>query len=164
MITSKKLYAGDKKKGMFHHSSFLAGGATLAAGRLVAELGMLKSISAYSGHYRPTDDRLESFLSFLKENGVNLSEVEIRRATDDSDSYDDGKFSSGVTVFEFSTISVPTEHEIDNEEKNLSSESSETNQQETTNNYKMTFSEVFRAQELRCLKKLYWKGSTRRRR
>ena len=27
---------------MFHHSSFLAGGATLAAGRLVAEHGILK--------------------------------------------------------------------------------------------------------------------------
>lgn len=31
-----------KKKGMFHHSSFLAGGATLAAGRLVVEHGDLK--------------------------------------------------------------------------------------------------------------------------
>lgn len=27
---------------MFHHSSFLAGGATLAAGRLVVEEGVLK--------------------------------------------------------------------------------------------------------------------------
>jgi len=31
-----------KKKGVFHHSSFLAGGATLAAGRLVVEHGILK--------------------------------------------------------------------------------------------------------------------------
>lgn len=31
-----------KKKGMFHHSSFLAGGATLAAGRLVVEDGTVK--------------------------------------------------------------------------------------------------------------------------
>lgn len=31
-----------KKKGLFHHSSFLAGGATLAAGRLEAEHGILK--------------------------------------------------------------------------------------------------------------------------
>ncbi|XVE96471.1 hypothetical protein REPUB_Repub02eG0224800 [Reevesia pubescens] len=139
MSTSKKLYAGEKEKGKFHHSSFLAGGATLAAGRLVAEQGILKSISAYSGHYRPTDDSLESFLSFLKENGVNLSEVEIRRATDDSDSYDDGKPSSATTV-EFSTSSVPTEPEIDNEEKNLSSESSETNQTETINKYQRTLS------------------------
>ncbi|XVF55678.1 hypothetical protein PTKIN_Ptkin06aG0056300 [Pterospermum kingtungense] len=140
MSTSKKLYAGEKKKGMFHHSSFLAGGATLAAGRLVAEQGILKSISAYSGHYRPTDVSLESFLSFLKENGVNLGEVEIRRATDDSDSYEDGKSSSVGTTFEHSMSSAPTEPEIDNEEKNLSSESSETNQTETKNNYRRTLS------------------------
>lgn len=31
-----------KKKGIFHHSSFLAGGATLAAGRLAVEDGVLK--------------------------------------------------------------------------------------------------------------------------
>ena len=31
-----------KKKGVFHHSSFIAGGATLAAGRLEAEDGTLK--------------------------------------------------------------------------------------------------------------------------
>lgn len=31
-----------KKKGMFHHSSFLAGGATLAAGRLETDDGVLK--------------------------------------------------------------------------------------------------------------------------
>ncbi|KAL0299059.1 UNVERIFIED_CONTAM: IQ domain-containing protein IQM3 [Sesamum radiatum] len=42
MSTSGKLYAGEKKKGRFHHSSFLAGGATLAAGRLAAERGSLK--------------------------------------------------------------------------------------------------------------------------
>jgi hypothetical protein len=31
-----------KEKGKFHHSSFLAGGATIAAGSLVAEHGFLK--------------------------------------------------------------------------------------------------------------------------
>ncbi|KAE9465563.1 hypothetical protein C3L33_02536, partial [Rhododendron williamsianum] len=77
MSTSKKLYAGQKKKGIFHHSSFLAGGATLAAGRLAAEDGTLKSISPYSGHYRPTDDSLDSFLSFLKQNGVDLDRVAV---------------------------------------------------------------------------------------
>ena len=35
---------------------------------------------------------------------------------------------------------MPTEPKIDNEEKNLSSESSETNQPETTNNYRRTLS------------------------
>ncbi|KAI3923123.1 hypothetical protein MKX01_014506 [Papaver californicum] len=91
MSTFKKIYAGEKKKGCFHHSSFLAGGTTLAAGRLVAENGELKSISAYSGHYRPTDENLNSFKDFLSENGVNLNEVQIRSSTDDYESNGDSK-------------------------------------------------------------------------
>lgn len=42
LSTSKILYVGQKNKGTFQHSSFLAGGATLSAGRLVAEEGILK--------------------------------------------------------------------------------------------------------------------------
>lgn len=42
LSTSKTLYVGKKKKGSFQHSSFLAGGATSAAGRLVVEYGVLK--------------------------------------------------------------------------------------------------------------------------
>ncbi|KAL0401512.1 UNVERIFIED_CONTAM: IQ domain-containing protein IQM3, partial [Sesamum latifolium] len=82
MSTSGKLYAGQKKKGRFHHSSFLAGGATLAAGRLAAERGSLKSISAYSGHYRPTDENLSIFLAFLQNSGVNLAEVQVTFCTE----------------------------------------------------------------------------------
>ncbi|XP_022851389.1 IQ domain-containing protein IQM2-like [Olea europaea var. sylvestris] len=47
MSTSKRLYTGEKKKGYFHHSSFLAGGTTLAAGRLVVEDGVLKVLFWY---------------------------------------------------------------------------------------------------------------------
>ncbi|XP_031372253.1 IQ domain-containing protein IQM3-like isoform X3 [Punica granatum] len=83
MSASKKLYVGEKKKGSFHHSSFLAGGATLAAGRLEAEHGKLKSVSAYSGHYRPTNENLGSFLAFLKENQVNVDEIQVLFQTDD---------------------------------------------------------------------------------
>lgn len=46
-----------------------------------------------SGHYRPTDERLDSFLSFLKDNGVNLDEVEIRKASEYAEDKDDGKLS-----------------------------------------------------------------------
>ena len=42
LSTSKTLYVGKKKKGTFQHSSFLAGGATTAAGRLVVDGGVLK--------------------------------------------------------------------------------------------------------------------------
>lgn len=58
LSTFRKLYVGKKKKGVFQHSSFLSGGATMAAGRLVAHGGVLEvhvfvfvfvfvSISAY---------------------------------------------------------------------------------------------------------------------
>lgn len=42
LSVSKILYIGMKKKGTFQHSSFLAGGAALSAGRLVAEDGIIK--------------------------------------------------------------------------------------------------------------------------
>lgn len=42
LSTLKILYVGQKNKGTFQHSSFLAGGATLSAGRLVVEEGILK--------------------------------------------------------------------------------------------------------------------------
>lgn len=42
LSTSKVLYVGQKNRGTFQHSSFLAGGVTLFAGRLAAEAGILK--------------------------------------------------------------------------------------------------------------------------
>lgn len=42
LSTTRSLYVGKKKKGVFQHSSFLSGGATTAAGRLVASHGFLE--------------------------------------------------------------------------------------------------------------------------
>ncbi|KAL4319265.1 hypothetical protein GQ457_18G002240 [Hibiscus cannabinus] len=42
LSTSRSLYVGQKKKGVFQHSSFLSGGATTAAGRLVVSQGVLE--------------------------------------------------------------------------------------------------------------------------
>lgn len=50
-----------KKKGMFHHSSFLAGGATIAAGRLEAELGILKVFFRKAGHVVNSVKRCKSY-------------------------------------------------------------------------------------------------------
>ncbi|KAL6641890.1 hypothetical protein ACP70R_020071 [Stipagrostis hirtigluma subsp. patula] len=77
MSTAKRFYAGKKEKGVFQHSSFLAGGATLAAGRFTAENGVIKTIWAYSGHYKPSVENLSNFMNFLQENGVDLTEVEV---------------------------------------------------------------------------------------
>lgn len=41
LSTTKTLYVAQKIKGRFQHSSFLAGGATLSAGRLIVDDGIL---------------------------------------------------------------------------------------------------------------------------
>lgn len=64
-----------------------------------------QSISAYSGHYRPTDDRLDSFLSFLQENGVYLNEVQIHRASEDYESSEDIRVTDKGTEAEILTQS-----------------------------------------------------------
>jgi len=77
LSTSRSLYVGQKKKGQFQHSSFLAGGATSAAGRLVAKDGVLKAIWPYSGHYLPTEENFNEFISFLQEHNVDLTNVKV---------------------------------------------------------------------------------------
>ncbi|KAF8022947.1 hypothetical protein BT93_F0459 [Corymbia citriodora subsp. variegata] len=75
LSTSKDLYVGKKSKGTFQHSSFMAGGATLSAGRLEVEDGILKAVWPHSGHYLPTEENFEAFMSFLKEKNVDLTNV-----------------------------------------------------------------------------------------
>lgn len=48
LSTTRTLYVGNKKKGVFQHSSFLSGGATTAAGRLVALDGILEVLNITS--------------------------------------------------------------------------------------------------------------------
>ncbi|MFQ6651164.1 hypothetical protein Gotur_022806 [Gossypium turneri] len=77
LSTSKILYVGVKKKGTFQHSSFLAGGATIAAGILVVDNGILKAVWPHSGHYRPLEENFNDFISFLRENNVDLNNVKM---------------------------------------------------------------------------------------
>ncbi|CAG7882492.1 unnamed protein product [Brassica rapa] len=83
LSTSKVLYIGKKKKGVFQHSSFLAGGATVAAGRLVVENGVLKAVWPHSGHYQPTEENFLDFLSFLEENNVDITDVKMSPTDED---------------------------------------------------------------------------------
>ncbi|XP_042509386.1 IQ domain-containing protein IQM1-like [Macadamia integrifolia] len=87
LSTARALYVGQKKKGVFQHSSFLAGAATTAAGRLVAHDGILEAIWPYSGHYHPTEENFKEFISFLQENQVDLTNVKRFAIDDDSSSY-----------------------------------------------------------------------------
>ncbi|KAG1330180.1 IQ domain-containing protein IQM1 [Cocos nucifera] len=86
LSTYRALYVGQKKKGSFQHSSFLAGGATTAAGRLVVTQGVLKVIWPYSGHYLPTEENFKEFIRFLRENNVDLTDVKRCSIEKDDDS------------------------------------------------------------------------------
>ncbi|KAJ7971387.1 IQ domain-containing protein [Quillaja saponaria] len=85
LSTSKTVYVGQKNKGTFQHSSFLAGGATLSAGRLVVHDGILKAVWPHSGHYLPTEENFEEFMSFLKEHKVDLSNVKKSPSEDEDE-------------------------------------------------------------------------------
>ncbi|KAI4987511.1 hypothetical protein ZWY2020_020311 [Hordeum vulgare] len=76
LSTTKILYIGSKSKGTFQHSSFLAGGATSAAGRLVFANGILKSQEGEIEYVEGDDiemgdmDGMEDFEGFGDEDGV----------------------------------------------------------------------------------------------
>ncbi|PQP97359.1 IQ domain-containing protein IQM4-like [Prunus yedoensis var. nudiflora] len=80
---SRNLYVGEKKKGLFQHSSFVSGGATIASGRLVACNGVLEAVWCYSGHYRPTEESLLEFISFLEEHQMDMTDVKTCPIDDD---------------------------------------------------------------------------------
>ncbi|KAF5772812.1 hypothetical protein HanXRQr2_Chr13g0581611 [Helianthus annuus] len=75
LSTSNILYVGKKHKGKFQHSSFLAGGATLSAGQLVVTDGILKAVWPHSGHYLPTDENFDAFMSFLEQHQINVQTI-----------------------------------------------------------------------------------------
>ncbi|KAI4368579.1 hypothetical protein MLD38_017123 [Melastoma candidum] len=85
LSTSKVMYVGKKKKGSFQHSSFLAGGAASAAGRLIVNKGVVQAVWPHSGHYRPTEENFKDFLSFLRDNDVDLSDVKLSPEETDTD-------------------------------------------------------------------------------
>ncbi|XP_050365686.1 IQ domain-containing protein IQM1-like [Argentina anserina] len=122
LSTSRSLYVGQKKKGSFQHSSFLSGGATTAAGRLVSHNGVLEAIWPYSGHYLPTADNFKEFISFLRDNNVDLTNVKMY-AVDEDKAYQNegcsepevtGSSTSKVTLDDSNSgaaIEVPADHQ-----------------------------------------------------
>ncbi|WP_202985783.1 DUF4157 domain-containing protein [Nostoc sp. UIC 10630] len=74
MDPNGEFYAGNSKVGLFHHSSFLAGGAVAGAGELKTNSsGSLQQINNKSGHYQPDQDQMFQVLTQLKSKGVNLN-------------------------------------------------------------------------------------------
>jgi hypothetical protein len=83
MSPDNKIYSSAHRIGQFHHSSFLGGLPTAAAGTLEVNGGNLKTITAKTGHYASADINerklgLMQVLVVLKGRGVNLSGVKIK--------------------------------------------------------------------------------------
>jgi len=73
------LYATtEDETGIFHHSSFLAGGPVAGAGELIVAGGSITTFTDRSGHYRPGTAHTGQTLCWLAEQGVDLSAVTFR--------------------------------------------------------------------------------------
>ncbi|MCO5551276.1 hypothetical protein L7F22_004775 [Adiantum nelumboides] len=83
MSASGQLYVAQKQKGIFQHSSFLAGGAAKAAGRLLVNHGTLELMEAHSGHYRPTQENFSCLVKVLEELGTDFSVAKVQSVSDD---------------------------------------------------------------------------------
>ncbi|XP_020533371.1 IQ domain-containing protein IQM2 [Jatropha curcas] len=118
LSTSKTLYVGKKKKGTFQHSSFLAGGVTTAAGRLIIESGVLKAVWPHSGHYRPTEQNFKDFLSFLRENNVDLTDVKTSPVDEEDGSFDKLRSSRHIRAYSSEEDLIQTVNDLDIEEIN----------------------------------------------
>ena len=60
-----KLYSHKHVEGVFHHSSFLSGGAVLAAGEMLVVQGKIRVVNAKSGHYLPLPENMATFVRQL---------------------------------------------------------------------------------------------------
>ncbi|GIL79668.1 hypothetical protein Vretifemale_8967 [Volvox reticuliferus] len=73
-----RLFVHPKVRGRFHHSSFLRGGAVVAAGGLAARHGQLRLLTADSGHYWPREENFRWLCEHLVYVGADLSACELR--------------------------------------------------------------------------------------
>lgn len=71
------LYAASHVTGVFHHSSFKAGGDVACGGELVARGGKLLLISAKSGHYQPDSASFNQALTALGDRGIPLTSFNV---------------------------------------------------------------------------------------
>lgn len=64
------LLVGEHIQGAFHHSSFAGGDEIRCSGMIRVKRGKVDLISSNSGHYRPTEDHLHKFASWLNDRHV----------------------------------------------------------------------------------------------
>lgn len=88
MDTEGRVYvSGREGEQSLKHSSFLAGGRTLAAGTIRIERGKVKWITGKSGHYQPSVQQMLNVLERLRAFQVDMNSVTVMR-----ENYIDPKF------------------------------------------------------------------------
>lgn len=79
----KKLLAGEKKKGIFQHTSFFAGNSVQCAGKFEVLNGAIVSATLKSGHYKPTHPHGLSLRTYFKTHLGEAKAHQIRITTYD---------------------------------------------------------------------------------
>ena len=72
------LLAGDHQENKLHHSSFVSGDSVRCAGMIKVEQGKVSYVSNNSGHYKPSNENLRQFCSWLRDRNVCTPDVMIR--------------------------------------------------------------------------------------
>lgn len=75
------IFAGGYARSEFHHSSFLAGGWSMAAGVMKITDGQVVSVCPDSGHYQPGKQQMMNVVERLKTYNVNLRSVTVNLFT-----------------------------------------------------------------------------------
>ncbi|CAI5723036.1 unnamed protein product [Hyaloperonospora brassicae] len=70
-----RLYLGRKRKGRFHHSSFVSGAPIFAAGKIAIAHGVIVAIEPHSGHFKPRLENLLALCCVLAKHGVDIEDV-----------------------------------------------------------------------------------------
>ena len=73
-----RIYTGSYARSQFHHSSFLAGGWSLAAGVMKITRGQVETVCPDSGHYQPGVQQMLNVVERLKTYDVNLTKLTVK--------------------------------------------------------------------------------------
>ncbi|KAF4148073.1 hypothetical protein GN958_ATG02767 [Phytophthora infestans] len=72
---SGRMYLGRKRKGRFHHSSFVSGAPILAAGKIIIKNGIIIAVEPHSGHFKPRLENVLALCSILANHGVDIDHI-----------------------------------------------------------------------------------------
>ncbi|KAI9916071.1 hypothetical protein PsorP6_007013 [Peronosclerospora sorghi] len=72
-----RMYLSRKRKGKFHHSSFVSGAPILAAGKIIIKHGVIRAVEPHSGHFKPRLENLLVLCFVLTNHGVDMDGVAL---------------------------------------------------------------------------------------